>query len=86
MEDTKRYAIKLNKAEELKAGRTNNYIAKLACFSRQYTSEIFVRKRLINKKTAEKIIKSVCNDVVSLKEKLNKEGIDKLIDYFFEKV
>lgn len=86
MQDTKRYIIKLNKVEELKAGRSLNYIAGLTDFSRQYLSEVFLRKRVISSKNARRIAKSLCEDVVYLYNFLNKEGIDTVIDYFFEKV
>lgn len=81
-----KFVINLDRVEELKSGRTLNYIASLIGFSYQYLSEIFLRKRIISRESAEKIIDSMCKDVVSLKERLNNDGIDNLINYFFNKM
>lgn len=80
------YRIKLEKVEELKAGRKNVYFETLTGYSRQYLSDIFTQKRNIDKEAVQKIVVPLCKDSVKLNEKLNKEGIEKIINYFFKEV
>lgn len=80
------YRIKLNKLDELKEGKTNIYLESKIGYTRQYLSEIFTGKRIIDKETAVKILDPICSESVKLKDKLDKKGIDKVLKYFFEEI
>lgn len=80
------YRIRLEKVEELKAGRKNVYLEKITSYSRQYLSDIFTQKRNIDEKATTKIVELICKDSTKLNEKLNKQGIEKMVKYFFEEI
>lgn len=80
------YRIKLDKIEELKEGKTGVYLESKIGYTRQYLSEIFSGRRVVDKETIEKILKPICAESVKLKEKLERGGMDKLIEYFFNKI
>ena len=80
------YRIRLDKVEELKAGRTIVYLEGITGYTRQYLSEAFTGKRNLPEKSITKILIPICNESVKLKERLDKEGIEKIIDYFFQTI
>jgi len=85
MKDTERFMIRPEKVDELKAGRTNIYLEDLIGFSRQYISEIFMGKRIIDRKAVKKILIPTCSEHVKLNAMLQKD-LDKTINYFFKKI
>ena len=80
------YKIKQEKKKELLSGRTMVYIAEITGYTRVYINEVFLGARNIKEETVKKILEAICNDSVKLNQKLNKEGIEKVLKYFFEKV
>ena len=78
------YRIKLDKVKELRNGRTNIYISQITGYAREYVSNILTGKRNLEDNGVKKFLIPVCEDVTKLKERLDKEGLDKTIKYFFD--
>ena len=78
------YRIKLDKVEELRNGRTNIYLAEITGFTREYISNIMTGKRNMTEKGLKRFLIPVCQEIVKLNEKLNNEGYEKIVEYFFD--
>lgn len=78
------YTIRKEKLDELKEGKTNDYIANLTHYSRQYISYIFNKQIKINDATAIKIIMPLARESIKLNMMIGNHGIDYAINYFFE--
>lgn len=83
-EDNKMYRIKLDKVDELKNGRSYMYLAKITGYTREYISNIFTGKRILEKRGLEKFLIPVCEEIVRLKIKLDNEGYEEVVKYFFD--
>lgn len=86
IENNKRYIIDLSKTNELKEGKTDVYLSTIIPYTRQYLNEIFTGKRCSDKKTLSKILKPMIAESVKLKDKYEKDGLEKIIDYFFKEI
>ena len=80
------YKIKEEKRDELQEGRTLVYIAEKCKYSRQYITDAFNGKIDITRECAINILKGIANDSIKISTKIKKDGINKAIEYFFEKV
>lgn len=80
------YRIKLHKVEDLKEGKTVNYIVNLTGYSRQYFSDVINGKYYINKKTAERIILSLAKESIKISNMIKLYGLERTIENYFEKV
>ena len=78
------YRIKLDKVEELKSGRTNIYLSELTGFTREYVSNIMTGKRNMETRGLKRFLIPVCQEITKLNEKLNNEGYEKVVEYFFD--
>lgn len=81
-----RYVIRQEKVDELKRGRNNFFIESLTTFSRQYISEIFLGKRILDDRALERFLVPICEEVTLLKKQLETDGLEKTKEYFFKKV
>lgn len=86
IEECKRYAIRPEKVEELKEGKTEVYLATITPYSRTYLNEVFKSRRNVNKKTLEEILEPMISESVKLNKMYNKHNIDYIIDYFFKEI
>lgn len=80
------YRIKEERRKELQDGRTLLYIADLSGYSRQYITYVFNGKMLATKESAIKILRSIADNSLSLTIRINQQGIDEVLNYFFEKM
>lgn len=80
------YRIKKDKREELQEGRTLQYLAQECNYSRQYITDTFNAKVDITRECAINILKGIAKDSIKISTKIKKDGINKAIEYFFEKV
>lgn len=80
------YKVRQERVKELKEGKKNTYIAELTNYSRQYLSYIFGGKIEINDHTVLRIIRPLIQQSTTLEKMYNENGIEYIIDYFFEKV
>ena len=80
------YRLKLDKRDELIEGRTLQYVAQKCNYSRQYITDAFNAKVDITRECALNILKGIANDSIKISTKIKKDGINKAIEYFFEKV
>lgn len=80
------YRIKKNKREELQEGRTLQYLANKCNYSRQYITDAFNAKVDITRECAINIMKGISNDSIKISSRIKKDGINKTIEYFFEKI
>lgn len=78
--------IKEGKKSELQEGRTITYLSQQIQIARQYLSSILTGRLPLYETTAKKIIIGCSKQSIKLKEKIEKEGIDNTVKYFFEKV
>lgn len=86
IDDNRRYIIISEKLLELKEGKTDVYLSTITPYTRQYLNEIFKGKRCPDKKTLIKILEPMISESVKLKEKYEKYGINKFINYFFKEI
>jgi len=80
------YKIKRNKKEELQEGRTIQYLAQKCKYSRQYLTDALNGKINITRECAVNIIRGTAEDSINLTIKLNQNGINEMIKYFFDKI
>lgn len=82
------YRTRPEKKEELMGGRTVSYMAKVCECSRVHLSYVLTGypKRRGTREFVENIIIKMATESVQVKEKLEKLGMDKTIEYFFEEV
>lgn len=80
------YKIKRNKKEELQEGRTIQYLAQKCKYSRQYLTDALNGKTNITRECAVNIIRGTAEDSINLTIKLNQNGINEMIKYFFDKI
>ena len=80
------YKIKRNKKEELQEGRTIQYLAQKCKYSRQYLTDVMNGKINITRECAVNIIRGTAEDSINLTIKLNQQGINETLNYFFEKI
>lgn len=78
------YRIKLDKVEELKNGRSIKYLADITGYTREYMSNILTGKRLLEEKGMKKFLIPICEEIVNLKIKLDNEGYEEVVKYFFD--
>lgn len=80
------YRIRLENLDELREGKTVLYLSRLTHYARTYLNSIFTGKILIEEETAKKILIPILEESRKLNNKLEKEGIKAMINYFFEKI
>lgn len=80
------YKIKRNKKEELQEGRTIQYLAQKCKYSRQYLTDALNGKINITRECAANIIRGTAEDSINLTIRLNQNGINEMIKYFFDKI
>lgn len=80
------YRIKLENLDELREGKTISYLSKLTSYARPYLSTIFSGKILIEYNTAVKILMPILQESRKLNEKLEKYGIETMVQHFFKKI
>lgn len=80
------YKIKIDKRPELQEGRTLQYLANKCKYSRQYITDTFNGKNKITRECAINILKGVADDSIKLAVKLNSEGLENTINYYFDKI
>ena len=76
--------MKKNKVDEFKEGRTVGNIAKKVKYSRAYISYLLNQQIAINEATAIKILMRLSEESLKLNRMFNENGIDYMINYFFE--
>ena len=86
IENNKKYIFREELLSELKEGKTDVYLSTITSYTRQYLSNIFKARIIIYKETAIKILKPIFAESVKLKEKYEKYGMDKMVDYFFREI
>lgn len=82
------YKIKKENKEELIGGRTCKYLAKLCNTSRTHLNYLLTDypKRQFSKKFIERIITNIATESVPVKERLEKDGLEETIKYYFEEI
>lgn len=80
------YKIRESKREELKEGRTIQYISLISKYSRQYMNDILNGKRNITYDCAKTIVKAISKNSFKIANQIKENNIKFVIDYFFEEV
>lgn len=80
------YRIKENKKEELQEGRTLQYLSQKCKYSRQYLTDTLNGKVDVTRQCAINILKGVAEDSINLTIQLEQQGINEMLNYFFEKI
>lgn len=80
------YRIRQERVEELKEGRKNTYIADLTNYSRQYLTYIFRGNKEINESAILNLINPLIQQSTKLTKMYEENGLEYMINYFFEKV
>lgn len=80
------YKIRQERVDELKEGKKNTYIAELTNYSRQYLTYIFKGYQKINETAILNLIRPLIQQSTTLTKMYEENGLEYMINYFFEKV